>query len=85
MYRSSPIHEHEAKVPKKILKCKCVSREINFSSSEVIDSLRLEQRVHFKGKLMEGEYVAMGILIHTTYLVAGGTGVTVLDRLWSGR
>lgn len=61
-YRSSPTREHEAKVPKKILKCKSVSREINFSSRELIDNLRLEQRVHFKGKLMEGEwFVAMVI------------------------
>jgi len=42
-------------VPKKILKCKAVSREINFSSLEKLDSLRLEQRVYFRGKAMEGQ------------------------------
>lgn len=47
--------EHEARVPKKILKCKSVSREINFTSTEELANLRLEQRVCFKGKLMEGE------------------------------
>ena len=43
-----------ARVPKKILKCRHVSREINFSSKEQLSDLRLEQKVHFKGKLMEG-------------------------------
>ena len=52
--RSLPDQEHEARVPKKILRCKAVSREINFSSQEELGNLRLEQRVHFKGRLMEG-------------------------------
>ena len=43
-----------ARVPKKILKSKAVSREINFSSTEELTNFRLEQRVMFKGKLMEG-------------------------------
>ena len=38
--------EHEAKVPKKILKCAAVSREINFSSIEPMEKFRLEQKVH---------------------------------------
>lgn len=50
---SVPDREHEARVPKKVLKAKAVSREINFSSKEEMKSLRLEQKVHFKGKLME--------------------------------
>ena len=45
---------YAARVPKKILKSKAVSREINFSSSEELTNFRLEQRVMFKGKLMEG-------------------------------
>lgn len=32
-----------------------VSREVNFSSAEGLDNLRLEQKVHFKGRPMEGE------------------------------
>lgn len=44
-----------ARVPKKILKCRAVSREINFSSKEAMDKFRLEQRVLFKGKCLEGE------------------------------
>jgi retinal rod rhodopsin-sensitive cGMP 3',5'-cyclic phosphodiesterase subunit delta len=43
-----------ARVPKKILKCKAVSREINFSSNEEMKQFRLEQRVLFKGKCLEG-------------------------------
>ncbi|XP_064384227.1 retinal rod rhodopsin-sensitive cGMP 3',5'-cyclic phosphodiesterase subunit delta-like [Halichondria panicea] len=60
---SLPGREHEAKVPKKILKCKSVSREINFSSAQLIESLRLEQRVHFKGKLMEEWNFTFGFVI----------------------
>ena len=44
-----------ARVPKKILKCKAVSREINFSSREKMDKFKLEQRVLFKGKCLEGK------------------------------
>lgn len=44
-----------ARVPKKILKCKAVSREINFSSQEEMNKFRLEQKVLFKGKCLEGE------------------------------
>ena len=43
-----------ARVPKKILKCRAVSREINFSSHEQLANLRLEQSVQFKGRPMEG-------------------------------
>ncbi|CAH1726435.1 unnamed protein product [Aphis gossypii] len=45
---SLPDKEHEAKVPKKILKCRAVSREINFSSVEPMEKLRLQQKVLFK-------------------------------------
>ena len=43
-----------ARVPKRILKCKTVSREINFSSKEAMNKFKLEQRVMFKGKCLEG-------------------------------
>lgn len=43
-----------ARVPKKILKCKAVSRELNFSSSEKLEKFRLEQKVFFKGQCLEG-------------------------------
>ncbi|XP_037325186.1 retinal rod rhodopsin-sensitive cGMP 3',5'-cyclic phosphodiesterase subunit delta isoform X2 [Pungitius pungitius] len=51
---SVPGVEHEARVPKKILKCKAVSRELNFSSSEKLEKFRLEQKVFFKGQCLEG-------------------------------
>ena len=44
-----------ARVPKKILKCKAVSRELNFSSEQEMTKFRLEQKVLFKGKCLEGE------------------------------
>ncbi|KAF7236964.1 Retinal rod rhodopsin-sensitive cGMP 3',5'-cyclic phosphodiesterase subunit delta [Varanus komodoensis] len=43
-----------ARVPKKILKCKAVSRELNFSSTEQMEKFRLEQKVYFKGQCLEG-------------------------------
>lgn len=43
-----------ARVPKKILRCRAVSREINFSSVEPMEKFRLEQRVLFKGRCLEG-------------------------------
>uniref|UniRef100_A0A9L0IFU1 Phosphodiesterase 6D n=1 Tax=Equus asinus TaxID=9793 RepID=A0A9L0IFU1_EQUAS len=51
---SIPGVEHEARVPKKILKCKAVSRELNFSSAEQMEKFRLEQKVYFKGQCLEG-------------------------------
>ena len=50
---SVPEGEHEARVPKKILKCRAVSREINFSSVEPMEKFRLEQKVLFKGRCLE--------------------------------
>lgn len=46
-----------ARVPKKILKCKAVSRELNFSSEQEMTKFRLEQKVLFKGKCLEGKEV----------------------------
>ncbi|XP_033641847.1 retinal rod rhodopsin-sensitive cGMP 3',5'-cyclic phosphodiesterase subunit delta-like [Asterias rubens] len=60
---SQPETEHEARVPKKILKCKAVSREINFSSLEKMEKFRLEQRVLFKGKCLEEWYFDFGFVI----------------------
>jgi hypothetical protein len=51
-----------ARVPKKILKCKAVSREINFSSNEEMKKFRLEQRVLFKGKCLEGTSICNSII-----------------------
>lgn len=60
---SLPGVEHEARVPKKILKCRAVSREINFSSKEPMEKFRLEQRVMFKGKCLEEWFFEFGFVI----------------------
>ncbi|XP_064610329.1 retinal rod rhodopsin-sensitive cGMP 3',5'-cyclic phosphodiesterase subunit delta-like [Liolophura sinensis] len=60
---SNPQTEHEARVPKKILKCRAVSREINFSSKESMEKFRLEQKVLFKGKCLEEWYFEFGFVI----------------------
>ena len=60
---SQPGVEHEARVPKKVLKCKAVSREINFSSEQELENLRLEQAVQFKGKAMEEWLFDFGFVI----------------------
>ena len=43
-----------ARVPKKILKSRAVSRELNFSSAEKLESFRLIQKVYFKDSCIEG-------------------------------
>mmetsp|Transcript_41973 Transcript_41973/g.82876 ORF Transcript_41973/g.82876 Transcript_41973/m.82876 type:complete len:142 (+) Transcript_41973:390-815(+) len=43
----------QATIPKKILKCKAVSREINFSSKNAIKKLKLKQTVVFMGQEIE--------------------------------
>uniref|UniRef100_A0A3P8WSZ8 Phosphodiesterase 6D, cGMP-specific, rod, delta n=1 Tax=Cynoglossus semilaevis TaxID=244447 RepID=A0A3P8WSZ8_CYNSE len=52
-----------ARVPKKILKCKAVSRELNFSSSEKLEKFRLEQKVFFKGQCLEEWFFEFGFVI----------------------
>lgn len=60
---SFPDVEHEARVPKNILKCRAVSREFNFSSKEQIDKFRLEQKVLFKGRCLEEWYFEFGFVM----------------------
>uniref|UniRef100_UPI00358E4EA4 retinal rod rhodopsin-sensitive cGMP 3',5'-cyclic phosphodiesterase subunit delta n=1 Tax=Myxine glutinosa TaxID=7769 RepID=UPI00358E4EA4 len=60
---AAPGVEHQARVPKKILKCKSVSREINFSSTEKMEKFRLEQKVFFKGQCLEEWYFDFGFVI----------------------
>ncbi len=50
---SLPETEHEARVPKKILKCHAVGWEVNFSSLQPMRNFRLRQRVLFRGKCLE--------------------------------
>lgn len=60
---SLPEVEHEARVPKKILKCRAVSREINFSSVEPMTKFRIEQRVLFKNRPLEEWNFDFGFVI----------------------
>ncbi|KAL0839389.1 hypothetical protein ABMA28_016117 [Loxostege sticticalis] len=60
---SSPEVEHEARVPKRILKCRVVSREMNFSSVESMDKFRLEQKILFKGRCLEEWFFEFGYVI----------------------
>lgn len=57
--RSAPDKEHEARVPKKILKCRAVSREINFSSVEAMEKFRLQQKILFKVYVYTHMYVCI--------------------------
>ncbi|KAI2799106.1 hypothetical protein RDWZM_004389 [Blomia tropicalis] len=58
-----PDKEHEARVPKRILNCRAVSREINFTSVEPMEKFRLEQRVLFKGRCLEEWFFEFGYVI----------------------
>ena len=69
-FRSSPDVEHEARVPKRILKCRAVSREINFSSEEEMKQFRLEQRVYFKGTVIEGKNKIILFLRATFFIMS---------------
>uniref|UniRef100_E2J7D6 Probable cGMP 3',5'-cyclic phosphodiesterase subunit delta n=1 Tax=Triatoma matogrossensis TaxID=162370 RepID=E2J7D6_9HEMI len=60
---SLPDKEHEARVPKQILKCRAVSREINFSSTEPMEKFRLQQKVLFKGRCLEEWFFEFGFVI----------------------
>ncbi|OXU21151.1 hypothetical protein TSAR_003102 [Trichomalopsis sarcophagae] len=61
--KSVPDIEHEAHVPKKILRCRAVSREINFSTAEPMERFRLEQKVLFKGRCLEEWFFELGFVI----------------------
>ncbi|XP_028163895.1 retinal rod rhodopsin-sensitive cGMP 3',5'-cyclic phosphodiesterase subunit delta [Ostrinia nubilalis] len=60
---SNPQVEHEARVPKRILKCRVVSREMNFSSTETMEKFRLEQKILFKGRCLEEWFFEFGFVI----------------------
>jgi len=53
----------EEQVPRSILKCRTVSREIVFSSVEAITNFRLEQRVFLHGKCIEEWFFTFGFVI----------------------
>jgi len=51
------------RIPKTILDCSAVSREINFSSRFQIDEFRLEQKVYFHGHCIEEWLFKFGFVI----------------------
>merc|ERR1719190_215194 len=55
--------ETEAQVPREILKCRQVSREINFSSQELMSSLRLVQTILVNGQHLEEWNFSFGFVI----------------------
>jgi retinal rod rhodopsin-sensitive cGMP 3',5'-cyclic phosphodiesterase subunit delta len=55
--------EREIHIPARILRCAAVSREFQFSSVEMLQGLRLEQRIFFRGNLMEEWYFQFGFVI----------------------
>lgn len=68
VYRNNLVLFHStsfstARVPKNILKCRAVSREINFTSKHTLKKFRLEQRVLFMGKCLEEWFFEFGSVI----------------------
>jgi len=55
--------EMEERIPKSILECKKLSREIIFHSAEPLTELRLEQRVFYCGSCIEQWFFAFGYVI----------------------
>merc|ERR1712185_802057 len=53
----------QANIPSRILACKQVSREINFSSVESLNQLRLVQRVLLNDDVLEDWSFAFGFVI----------------------
>uniref|UniRef100_A0A5S6QDF1 GMP_PDE_delta domain-containing protein n=1 Tax=Trichuris muris TaxID=70415 RepID=A0A5S6QDF1_TRIMR len=60
---SAPGLEHQARVPKKVLKCRVISREINFSSVEQMEKFWLEQKVILKEEVIERWHFEFGFVI----------------------
>jgi len=55
--------ELEAHVPKAILSCRAISREINFTAAKELRNFRLEQRIFFNGQCMEEWLFDFGFVI----------------------
>lgn len=55
--------ERDIHIPRAILSCRAVSREFEFSSIEMLQGLRLEQRIFFRGGLMEEWHFHFGFVI----------------------
>lgn len=58
--------ELEAHVPKEILACKEVSREVNFTSIEKMEEFKLLQKVYFQGHCLEEWFFKFGFVMPTS-------------------
>ena len=58
-----PPHARAVHIPARILKCRAVSREFQFSSVEMLQGLRLEQRIFLQGSCMEEWRFQFGFVI----------------------
>ena len=54
---------HKEKMPKELLKCKKIIRNVNFSSDEKIDELELVQNFYLMGELFETSRFKFGFVI----------------------
>ena len=55
--------EIKAEIPSDILACAAVSREINFSSAELMEEFKLQQRIFYQGMCIEEWYFDFGFVI----------------------
>lgn len=55
--------ERDIHIPASILQCRGVSREFQFSSVELMQSLRIEQRIFFQNSCMEEWSFNFGFVI----------------------
>jgi len=55
--------ERDIHIPARILRCRAVSREFQFSSVEMLQGLRLEQRIFFQGSCIEAWHFQFGFVI----------------------
>ena len=82
--------ERRAHIPKEILKCRAVSREINFSSEESLEDFRIVQRVFYNGMCMEEWKFKFGFVIPgstnswESTVVGAGEGNMISPDLLSG-
>ncbi|KFD60779.1 hypothetical protein M514_27058 [Trichuris suis] len=60
---STPGLEHQAHLPATVLKCRVISREINFSSAEQMERFWLEQKVFVKEQVIERWHFEFGFVI----------------------
>ena len=54
---------HKEKITKELLKCKIITRNINFSSVEAIEDLELVQNFYLMGELFESSKFKFGFVI----------------------